>query len=130
MARSRLGTIERRNGTLSRGSLISSKIGGLEAGTSAPSAYFIHYVGIGCFTDVKPVLSRTISRRYSTPLRNGHKTAQLFTESTVYKFVKDPELAAPRKWFQAWADHILHIYGIEHAIQKGDLMLGKSCVPL
>lgn len=86
----------------------------------------MHHVGTEYFANVNYVLSRTISRRYSTPLRNGHKTAQLFTESTVYKFVKDPELAAPRKWFQAWADHILHIYGIEHAIQKEDLILGES----
>ncbi|KIP06901.1 hypothetical protein PHLGIDRAFT_106442 [Phlebiopsis gigantea 11061_1 CR5-6] len=66
---------------------------------------------------------RSISRRYSTPLRNGHKSAYLFTESTMYNYIADPELAAPRKWFNATFHRILEIYGTERSIQKEDLML-------
>ncbi|TCD62464.1 hypothetical protein EIP91_006834 [Steccherinum ochraceum] len=63
----------------------------------------------------------SFSRRYSSPLRNGHKTAHLFTESTVYRYVED--LTTPKTWFKANVDHILALYGKEHAIQKEDLYL-------
>ncbi|TCD62466.1 hypothetical protein EIP91_006836 [Steccherinum ochraceum] len=63
----------------------------------------------------------SFSRRYSSPLRTGHKTAHLFTESTVYRYVED--LTTPKTWFKANVDHILALYGKEHAIQKEDLYL-------
>ena len=72
------------------------------------------------------VSRKNISRRYSSPLRTGHKTAHLFTETTLYQYVADPDLSAPRHWFQANVEQILEIYGTEHAIQKEDLMLGES----
>ncbi|TBU21950.1 hypothetical protein BD311DRAFT_869668 [Dichomitus squalens] len=63
----------------------------------------------------------TYSRRYSAPLRSGHKAANLFTESTVYRYMED--LVTPKKWFKANADTILAIYGEEHRITKEDLYL-------
>lgn len=76
----------------------------------------------------RAIARRSISRRYSTPLRTGHKTAHLFTESTRYSYIADPDLVAPRKWFKVYVDHILAIYGTEHSIQKEDLMLGECIV--
>ncbi|KAI0364174.1 hypothetical protein BV20DRAFT_956762 [Pilatotrama ljubarskyi] len=61
------------------------------------------------------------SRRYSSPLRAGHKTAHLFTESTVYRYIED--LATPKKWFKANVDNILAMYGAEHRISQEDLYL-------
>ena len=63
------------------------------------------------------------SRRYTSQLRAGHRTAHLFTESTVYRYIE--ELATPKKWFKANADGILALYGKEHRISKEDLYLGK-----
>ena len=57
-------------------------------------------------------------------MRNGHKAAHLFTESTMYSYIAEPDLAAPRKWFKANINQILAIYGTDHIIQKEDLMLG------
>ncbi|KAI0742205.1 hypothetical protein C8Q80DRAFT_1186590 [Daedaleopsis nitida] len=61
------------------------------------------------------------SRQYSSTLRAGHKSAHLFTESTVYRYID--ELATPKKWFKANADTILAIYAAEHHITKDDLYL-------
>ncbi|THH30137.1 hypothetical protein EUX98_g4033 [Antrodiella citrinella] len=61
------------------------------------------------------------SRRYSSPLRNGHKTAHLFTESTVYRYVEN--LSTPKMWFMANIDHIMALYGKDHSIQREDLYL-------
>lgn len=65
-----------------------------------------------------------VSRRYSSPLRAGHKAAHLFTESTAYRYVED--LAAPKRWFKAYVETILDLYGSEHPITKEDIFLGKS----
>lgn len=62
-------------------------------------------------------------RRYYLPLRTGHKTAHLFTESTRYRYIED--LSAPKKWFKANVEHILAVYGAEHHILKEDLYFGK-----
>ncbi|PIL26596.1 transporter [Ganoderma sinense ZZ0214-1] len=61
------------------------------------------------------------SRRYSSPLRCGHKTAHLITESTNYRYLED--LSTPKKWFKANVDHILELYGAEHRISKEELYL-------
>ncbi|KAI0753878.1 hypothetical protein C8Q74DRAFT_1307834 [Fomes fomentarius] len=61
------------------------------------------------------------SRRYTSPLRAGHKTAHLFTESTVYRYMED--LSTPKKWFKANVDKILALYGVEHRISKEELYL-------
>lgn len=66
--------------------------------------------------------SQSVSRQYSAPLRSGHKTAHMFTETTTYNYVQD--LAAPKRWFTANVDRILELYGAEHDIQKEDLFLG------
>ncbi|GJE89108.1 hypothetical protein PsYK624_052000 [Phanerochaete sordida] len=66
---------------------------------------------------------RNVSRKYTYPLRTGHKAAHLFTESATYQYVADPDLAAPRKWFQANVEQVLSIYGTEHEVQREDLML-------
>ncbi|EKM52507.1 uncharacterized protein PHACADRAFT_211755 [Phanerochaete carnosa HHB-10118-sp] len=76
------------------------------------------------FDHIHGIVSRKgVSRRYASPLRTGHKTAHLFAESTLYRYVADPDLSAPRKWFHANVEQILEIYGTEHALQKEDLML-------
>ncbi|PCH42817.1 hypothetical protein WOLCODRAFT_25573 [Wolfiporia cocos MD-104 SS10] len=62
-----------------------------------------------------------VSRRYSSPLRAGHKVAHLFTESTAYRYVED--LGTPKRWFKANVDAILKIYGEEHRIQREDIFL-------
>lgn len=64
-----------------------------------------------------------MSRRYSFPLRAGHKTAQLCAETTIYSYIE--RLEVPKKWFKANVDAIMQIYGPTHHIQKEDLFLGK-----
>ncbi|KAI9060336.1 hypothetical protein FKP32DRAFT_1656183 [Trametes sanguinea] len=61
------------------------------------------------------------ARRYSSPLRAGHKTAHLFTEATNYRYIED--LGTPKKWFRANVDRILALYGKQHALSKEDLYL-------
>ncbi|KAI0945901.1 hypothetical protein AcV7_010017 [Taiwanofungus camphoratus] len=63
----------------------------------------------------------SVSRRYTCPLRAGHKAAHLFTESTTYRYMED--LATARKWFKANVDQILKRYGADHAITREDLYL-------
>ncbi|KAJ6521208.1 hypothetical protein DFH09DRAFT_223755 [Mycena vulgaris] len=66
-------------------------------------------------------VSQSVSRRYSFPLRSGHKTAYLCTETTMYRYIEN--LEAPKKWFKANVDTIMHQYGTLHQIQKEDLHL-------
>lgn len=72
--------------------------------------------------DFSLVCRKTV-RRYSTPLRAGHKAAHLFTETTMYRYVED--LQTPKRWFVAHVDRILELYGQEYQLQKEDLFLGK-----
>ncbi|KAG6877678.1 hypothetical protein C0992_009504 [Termitomyces sp. T32_za158] len=67
------------------------------------------------------VSSQSIARRYSFPLRAGHKTAHMFTESTMYRYME--RLEVPKRWFKANVDAIMQIYGPMHHIQKEDLFL-------
>lgn len=66
---------------------------------------------------------KSISRRYTFPLRAGHKTAYLCTETTMYRYVDN--LDAPKKWFKANVDAILDVFGAQHHVQKEDLYFGK-----
>ncbi|KAJ7163568.1 hypothetical protein C8R43DRAFT_285859 [Mycena crocata] len=66
-------------------------------------------------------ISQSVSRRYSFPLRTGHKAAYLCTESTMYRYVES--LDAPKKWFKSNVDSIMETYGPIHQIQKEDLFL-------
>jgi hypothetical protein len=65
---------------------------------------------------------KSVSRRYCFPLRAGHKTAHLCTETTEYNHLEN--LEAPKKWFKANVDTIMHLYGETHRILKEDLFLG------
>ncbi|KAJ7511910.1 hypothetical protein B0H11DRAFT_719443 [Mycena galericulata] len=65
--------------------------------------------------------SPTVSRRYSYPLRAGYKAAYLCTETTNYRYME--ELKAPKEWFKANVDSILHQYGRLHEVVKEDLRL-------
>lgn len=67
---------------------------------------------------------KNISRRYSYPLRDGHKAACLCVESTKYRYLD--ELDTPKKWFKANADAILQQFGAEHCITKEDMFLSKQ----
>ncbi|ESK86494.1 hypothetical protein Moror_9860 [Moniliophthora roreri MCA 2997] len=64
-------------------------------------------------------ISQSVTRRYSFPLRAGHKAAYLCTETTIYRYVES--LDAPKKWFKANADLVLDVYGEKHHIQREDL---------
>ncbi|GLB45720.1 putative protein tyrosine kinase [Lyophyllum shimeji] len=66
-------------------------------------------------------VSQSVSRRYSFPLRAGHKTAHMCTETTMYRYVES--LDVPKRWFKANVDAILHIYGPTHHVQREDLYL-------
>jgi hypothetical protein len=62
---------------------------------------------------------KSVSRRYCFPLR---KRAHLCTETTVYTHIEN--LEAPKKWFKANVDAIMHLYGGTHRIRKEDLSFG------
>ncbi|KAF7355415.1 Protein kinase domain-containing protein [Mycena sanguinolenta] len=66
-------------------------------------------------------VSQNVARRYSYPLRSGHKFATLVTETTMYRYIES--LDAPKKWFKSNVDAIMHQYGPLHQIQKEDLCL-------
>ncbi|KAJ7141695.1 hypothetical protein C8R43DRAFT_586859 [Mycena crocata] len=66
-------------------------------------------------------VSQSVSRRYSYPLRSGHKTAYLCTETTMYRYIES--LDAPKRWFKANVETIMGQYGKMHQIQKEDLYL-------
>lgn len=72
-------------------------------------------------TDV--LVRQNVSRRYSYPLRAGHKSAFLCTESTNYRYVED--LETPKLWFASNVKQILELYGKEHRLQREDIFLGK-----
>ncbi|KDQ23602.1 hypothetical protein PLEOSDRAFT_1078986 [Pleurotus ostreatus PC15] len=61
------------------------------------------------------------SRKYSFPLRAGHRSAYLCSETTQYRYFED--LDTPKKWFKANVETILRVYGAQHDIQKEDLYL-------
>jgi hypothetical protein len=82
--------------------------------------FFPVYCGIG--TEYCRHCRQSVTRRYSFPLRSGHKTAYMCTETTVYDYMDN--LHAPKKWFKANIGLILQIFGVEHQIQKEDLFLG------
>ena len=67
--------------------------------------------------------SETVSRRYSYPLKAGHKMAYLCTETTDYRYLE--KLDAPKKWFKTNVDLIMQTYGSQHHLQKEDLFLGQ-----
>ncbi|KIY53195.1 kinase-like protein [Fistulina hepatica ATCC 64428] len=86
-------------------------------------------VGFLTFKNRSGASSQNISRRYSYPMRAGHKMAILCTETTTYHYVD--KLDAPKKWFMANVDAILAKFGPTHHIQKEDLYLivGKLDAP-
>jgi hypothetical protein len=63
-------------------------------------------------------------RRYSYPLKAGHKVAYLCTETTDHEYMDS--LIAPKKWFRTHVDLIMQTYGVQHNIKKEDLFLGVS----
>lgn len=64
-------------------------------------------------------ISKAVSRRYSYPLRTGHKAAYLCTEATTYRYIDGGE--PPRAWFKAHVYDVLRAYGQQHHIQKENL---------
>ena len=68
------------------------------------------------------IVREKVSRRYSYPLKAGHKMAYLCTETTDYRYLET--LDAPKKWFRTHADFIMETYREQHHIQKEDLFLG------
>ncbi|KAL5525571.1 hypothetical protein ACEPAG_6907 [Sanghuangporus baumii] len=64
---------------------------------------------------------QNVNRRISFPIRAGHKSAYLYVEQTLYRYIAD--LAAPKRWFEANIDRILSLYAKEHRLQKEDVFL-------
>ncbi|KAJ7781563.1 hypothetical protein B0H16DRAFT_1819089 [Mycena metata] len=77
--------------------------------------------GLLTFKKNDAAISQNVSRRYTFPLRSGHKTAYLCTETTMYRYFET--LDAPKKWFKANVDAIMRQYAPIHQIQKEDLCL-------
>lgn len=74
--------------------------------------------------------SQAVSRRYTFPLKAGHKAAFLCVETTEYRYMiseAEGKLDAPKQWFKSNVDAILKIYGAQHQIQREDLFLGGCC---
>ena len=71
---------------------------------------------------------QSVTRRYSFPLRAGHRAAYMCTETTVYRYMEN--LDAPKKWFKANIDAIMHTYGPHHPVQREDIFLGTAFCPL
>ncbi|KAF9069993.1 hypothetical protein BDP27DRAFT_1362916 [Rhodocollybia butyracea] len=102
-------------GKLSTGSQRQDKRNAAQRGLDA-------IAGLLTFKGRSGSVSKSVSRRYSFPLRAGHKTAHLCTETTMYRYVEN--LDAPKKWFKANVDTILEVFGPQHHIQKEDLFFG------
>ena len=67
---------------------------------------------------------QSVSRRYSYPLRAGHRALYLCTETTMYRYFV--ELQAPMEWFKANIDAVLALYGAKYAIQRRIYILVSS----
>jgi len=77
--------------------------------------------GLLTFRSHSETYSTNVARRYSFPLRAGHRRALLVAETTVYRYMDN--LEAPKAWFSANIDDILGLYGQAHNIQKEDIFL-------
>ena len=85
-------------------------------------SYVFNSFGRNCLTILLSP-SEKVSRRYSYPLKAGHKMAYLCTETTDYQYLE--KLDAPKKWFRTNVDFIMQTYGSQHHLQKEDLFLGQ-----
>ena len=63
-----------------------------------------------------------MSRTQPFQLREGHKVAYLYAETTLYRYMED--LHVPKQWFQASIDQIVNLYGREHKVTREDVYLG------
>ncbi|KAF8584749.1 hypothetical protein K439DRAFT_1653139 [Ramaria rubella] len=70
---------------------------------------------------VDSTFSRSVKKRYSFPLRAGHKHAYLCTENTAYRYLVDLEVA--KVWFKSNVKEIVRLFGKEHNIQREDVYL-------
>lgn len=66
---------------------------------------------------------RNVSRRVSFPIRAGHKTAYIYIEQIMYRYIED--LTTPKRWFEDNINQILSLYAEEHRLQKEDVFLGE-----
>ncbi|TRM55658.1 hypothetical protein BD626DRAFT_416005 [Schizophyllum amplum] len=64
--------------------------------------------------------SQDVSRRYSYPLRSGHKAAYLCTEAATYRYLVSADAA--KRWFISNVHHVLRAYGQDHHIGREDLL--------
>jgi len=72
------------------------------------------------------VFPNAVSRRYTCPLKAGHKAAFLCAEATEYRYVISDgggKLDVPKQWFRVNVDTIMKIYGAQHQIQREELFL-------
>lgn len=67
---------------------------------------------------------QNVTRRVSFPIRAGHKSAYVYAEQTMYRYIDD--LFTPKRWFEANVDRILSLYAKDHRLQKEDVYLSKS----
>jgi len=72
------------------------------------------------------VFPQAVSRRYTYPLKTGHKAAYMCAETTEYRYMNsdsEGRLDVPKQWFKANVDAIMKIYGPQHMIQREELFL-------
>ncbi|KAJ7249861.1 hypothetical protein C8J57DRAFT_1437777 [Mycena rebaudengoi] len=108
-------------GRVSTGSQRQDKRTATQRGIDAITGFLTFRRSGGWAYLVSFVWRQSVSRRYTFPLRAGHKTAYLCTETTMYRYIET--LEAPKKWFKANVDTIMQQYGPLHQITKEDLYL-------
>ncbi|KIJ41011.1 hypothetical protein M422DRAFT_68349 [Sphaerobolus stellatus SS14] len=67
------------------------------------------------------MFSRSVRKRYSYPLRAGHKHAYLCTENTTYRYMEN--IDAAKAWFKGNIKEILKRYGTQHEVHREDVFL-------
>ena len=89
----------------------------------------LNHVHLPKISNRSPIcISQPVSRRYSFPLKAGHRAAFLCAEATEYRYMISEEgeqLDAPKRWFKANVDAIMKIFGAQHQIQREELFLGR-----
>lgn len=68
-----------------------------------------------------------MKKRYTFPLRAGHKHAYLCTENTTYRYMVEMDTA--KAWFIANVEKIVLLFGKEHSIAREDVYLGTFSRP-
>lgn len=79
--------------------------------------------GSGVLSPTYGPFPRAVRKRYSFPLRAGHKHAYLCTEGTTYRYMEN--IDAAKAWFKAHVKVVLACYGEEYNLHREDVYLGE-----